>query len=180
VSDTASFVEPDFPANEEDRLEELYSLNLLDDSVYTRFDQYTELISDIFGFPVVLVTLIDRRRQWFKSAFGWEIRECPRAVSFCGHTINQQGVMVVPDALEDSRFAGNPLVTNPPHIRFYAGTVVHGPAGCPLGSLCVIDHIPRKFDDRQCRHLRRFADLVEGDIRHTHDLTQLRTSLNRA
>ncbi len=175
-----AFVEPDIPTNESERLAELKSLNLQDDATYTRFDQYTALISEIFEFPVVLVTLIDRHRQWFKSAVGWEIRECPRAVSFCGHTINQQGVMVVPDALEDPRFAGNPLVTNEPYIRFYAGTPVHGPTGKPLGSLCVIDHVPRKFGDRQCGRLRRFADLVEGDIRLIHELTQLRASMNRA
>jgi diguanylate cyclase (GGDEF)-like protein len=85
--------------------------------------------------------------------------------------------MVVPDALEDARFAGNPLVTGHPYIRFYAGTVVHGPGGQPLGTLCVIDHQPRDFDERQNQRLRQFADLIEQEIAHSHDLERLRSAV---
>lgn len=176
MSQTA-YIPPEEPAHEEERLEELYGLALLDSKAERRFDRYTQLIADLFDFPVVLISLVDRDRQWFKSRFGWDQSEVPRDISFCGHALNQPSVMVVPDALEDPRFAGNPLVTGEPYIRFYAGAVVHGPSGQPLGTLCVIDHQPRHFDERQCDHLRQLADLVESEIAHSHDLQALRASV---
>lgn len=177
VARGAQYEKPEVPAGEEERLAELYRLNILDTAAETRFDQYTGLVADIFDFPVVLVSLVDRDRQWFKSSRGWGMKECPRDISFCGHTINHHGVMVVPDARKDRRFAGNPLVTADPHIRFYAGVAVHGPKGLPLGTLCLIDHVPRDFDEQHCRRLRQFADLIEGEIKHNADLETLRSSI---
>lgn len=176
-ANAARYEKPEIPADEEERLDELYRLKVLDTAAEMRFDRYTSLVADIFDFPVVLVSLVDRERQWFKSSFGWSVRECPRDISFCGHTINQDGVMVVPDAKKDKRFAGNPLVTGDPHIRFYAGAPVHCPNGRPIGSLCLIDHKPREFDDQQCKQLRQFADLIENEIRHNADLELLRASV---
>lgn len=172
-----AYIPPEEPAHEEQRLEELYALELLDSKAEGRFDRYTQLIADLFDFPVVLISLVDRDRQWFKSRFGWDQAEVPRDISFCGHALNQSSVMVVPDALEDPRFAGNPLVTGEPYIRFYAGAVVHGPSGHPLGTLCVIDRQPRHFDERQRDHLRQIADLVESEIAHSYDLQALRASV---
>ncbi|WP_341937224.1 putative bifunctional diguanylate cyclase/phosphodiesterase [Marinimicrobium sp. C2-29] len=172
-----AYIPPEEPAHEEERLEELYGLALLDSKAERRFDRYTQLIADLFDFPVVLISLVDRDRQWFKSRLGWDLAEVPRDISFCGHALNQSSVMVVPDALEDPRFAGNPLVTGDPYIRFYAGAVVHGPSGQPLGTLCVIDRQPRHFDERQCDQLRQLADLVESEIAHSYDLQALRASV---
>ncbi len=177
VARMTHYEKPEIPANEEERLSELYRLKILDTAADLRFDRYTSLVADIFDFPVVLVSLIDRDRQWFKSSVGWDMRECPRDISFCGHTINQDGVMVIPDARKDKRFADNPLVTDDPHIRFYAGTAVRCPNGQPLGSLCLIDHQPREFDEQQCKRLRRFADLIESEIKHNSDLEELRSSV---
>lgn len=168
---------PEIPADEAERLAELYSLKLLDKTSDQRFDRYTNLVAEIFDFPIVLITLVDRDRQWFKSSRGLTLRETSRDISFCAHAINAHSVMVVPDTHEDPRFAGNPLVTGEACIRFYAGAVVHGPSGHPLGTLCVLDRKPRPFDETQCRRLRQFGDLLEGEILHLHDLENLRASV---
>jgi diguanylate cyclase len=176
-AESASYTKPAIPPDEDERLQELYGLNLLGSASEQRFDRYTTLVADLFDFPVVLITLVDTNRQWFKSACGWSVRETSRDVSFCAHAINAPEVMVVRDALKDERFAGNPLVTGGPKIRFYAGAQVHGPSGKTLGTLCVIDYKPRDFDDRQCRRLRQFADLLESEIRHHYDLEQVRAAV---
>ncbi|MBZ0330205.1 sensor domain-containing phosphodiesterase [Halomonas sp. ANAO-440] len=174
---TTAYMAPDIPSDEAARLEELHSLKLLDNTSDLRFDRYTNLVADIFDFPIVLITLVDRDRQWFKSSCGLSMRETSRDISFCAHAINGHDVMVVPDAREDSRFAGNPLVTGGTGIRFYAGAVVHGPSGQPLGTLCVLDRKPRSFDEAQCRRLREFGDLLESEIAHRHDLEIVRASI---
>ncbi|SFR54223.1 diguanylate cyclase (GGDEF) domain-containing protein [Marinobacter daqiaonensis] len=174
-----AYIPPEVTEGEAARLEELYGLRLLDTASELRFDRYTSLVAGIFGFPIVLITLLDRDRQWFKSRLGWNQTQCPRDISFCGHAINQDSMLVVPDALEDPRFAGNPLVTGDPHIRFYAGAVVRGPTGQPLGTLCVLDHQPRHFDEAHRAHLRQFADLVENEIAHIADLLALKSSIER-
>lgn len=171
------YMAPEIPTDEAARLEELHSLKLLDSTSDLRFDRYTNLVADIFDFPIVLITLVDRDRQWFKSSCGLSTRETSRDISFCAHAINAQSVMVVPDTHEDRRFAGNPLVTGDACIRFYAGAVVHGPSGQPLGTLCVLDRKPRSFDEVQCRRLREFGDLLESEIAHRNDLEKLRASI---
>ncbi|WP_111641856.1 sensor domain-containing phosphodiesterase [Marinimicrobium alkaliphilum] len=173
----STYIAPKIPEGEEERLAELYGLELLDTASDLRFDRYTSLVAELFDFPIVLITLVDRDRQWFKSKLGWNKSECPRDISFCGHAINQDSLLVVPNALEDPRFAGNPLVTGDPHIRFYAGAVVRGPTGHALGTLCVLDHKPRHFDEVQCTRLRHFADLVENEIAHCADLLALKGSI---
>lgn len=175
--DEQAYETAEVPPWEEERLDELYSLRLLDTACEARFDSYTYLVADIFNFPIVLVSLVDRDRQWFKSARGWALRECSRDTSFCSHTILKPGVTVIPDALLDKRFASNPLVVGPPHIRFYAGAKVHGPQGRPVGTLCVIDHVPRNFGEEDQRRLQQFAALVENEIRHNVDLEVMRNSV---
>lgn len=172
-----AYIPPEITEGEEDRLEELYGLRLLDSASELRFDRYTSLVAGVFGFPIVLISLVDRDRQWFKSKLGWNQTQCPRDISFCGHAINQDSLLVIPDALADPRFAGNPLVTGEPYIRFYAGAVVRGPTGQPLGTLCVLDHLPRHFDEEQCVHSRQFADLIENEIFHRADLLALKKSI---
>lgn len=168
---------PPIPENDIERVEELQSLRILDTAAEERFDRYTRLISDLYEFPVVLVTLVDRDRQWFKSSCGLDFRETKRDLSFCAHAIMESGVFIVPDARRDDRFADNPLVTGHPHIRFYAGCTVRGPSGRPLGTLCAIDREPREFDDRQCAQLTQFAQLVERELQQTHELDKLRAAI---
>jgi len=168
-----AYTAPGNPDDEERRLDELYGLELLDTASELRFDRYTSLVADVFGFPIVLITLVDRDRQWFKSRLGWNRNQCSRDISFCGHTILADSLMVVPDALDDPRFAANPLVTGDPQVRFYAGAVVRGPSGHALGTLCVLDYHPRYFDDEHRSLLRRFADLIENEIAHQADLLAL-------
>lgn len=173
----ASVAPPPIPEDEIERLEELHSLRILDTAAEDRFDRYTRLIADLYDFPVVLVSLVDKDRQWFKSSCGLDFRETERDVSFCAHAISESGTFIVADARLDSRFANNRLVTGPPHIRFYAGCTVRGPHGHPLGTLCVIDSQPRDFDERQCEQLQQFANLVEREICQTHELDKLRASI---
>lgn len=168
---------PPIPKDEIERVAELHSLRLLDTAAEERFDRYTHLIADLYEFPIVLVSLVDRDRQWFKSNCGLDFRETERDVSFCAHAIMESGIFIVPDARKDDRFADNPLVTGHPHIRFYAGCTVRGPSGHPLGTLCVIDRKPRDFDDRQCAQLTQFAQLVERELQQTHELDKLRAAL---
>jgi len=172
-----SYITPGVTEDEEERLEELYGLELLDTASELRFDRYASLVADVFGFPIVLITLLDRDRQWFRSRLGWNLKQCSRDISFCGHAIHQDSMMVVPDALDDPRFAGNPLVVEDPKVRFYAGAVVRGPSGHALGTLCVLDYHPRYFDDEHRSLLRRFADLIENEIAHDAELLALKRTL---
>lgn len=173
----SDFSRPDIPLDEDERIRELYGLKLLDTASDVRFDRYTSLVAEIFGFPIVLVTLVDIDRQWFKSACGLDMRETHRDVSFCAHAINQSDILVITDTKADLRFAENPLVTGFPFIRFYAGAQVHSPQGRRLGTLCLIDHEPRQFGEPQRNLLRKFAELVESEIRHNDDLAALRSSV---
>jgi GAF domain-containing protein len=105
-------IEPETPKNEAERLHALRTLKILDTSHEERFDRVTRMAKRMFGVSISLVSLVDENRQWFKSKQGLEASETPREISFCGHAINQEGLFIIPDALEDVRFADNPLVTD--------------------------------------------------------------------
>ncbi|PZV16008.1 MAG: GGDEF domain-containing protein [Pseudanabaena sp.] len=155
---------PNNPENENVRLVTLRSLNILDTPPEERFDRLTRLARRLFGVPIVLVSLVDTNRQWFKSLQGLDVTEIPRCHSFCGHAILGDEVFIVPDALLDQRFYDNPLVTNDPRIRFYAGVplVVHN--GIKVGTLCIIDLVPRTFDDRDKELLSDLGKVVEQEL----------------
>lgn len=136
---------PSIPPDEAQRLDDLCRLELLDTEPEARFDRITRTAARLFGVPTALITLVDADRQWFKSRQGLQVASTPRRVSFCGHAVLQDGAFVVNDARADPRFADNPLVTGEPHVRFYAGMPLHGSAGHRVGSLCVIDPVPRAF-----------------------------------
>ena len=153
---------PEF--RERQRLELLACTRLLDTEENAAFDRITRLAADLFDMPIALVSLVDRRRQWFKSRIGIEVRETARSSSFCSHAIEQPGVMVIEDATADPRFADNPHVVGPPHVRFYAGAPLRLASGHSLGSLCVLDHQPRTFSERDRERLADLAALVVAQI----------------
>jgi GAF domain-containing protein len=125
----------------------------------------TRVAATLCRVPIALVSLIDENRQWFKSQCGLPgVASTGRDVSFCAHAILQNGILEVPDAREDARFADNPLVTGEPHIRFYAGMPLIEPGGMALGTLCVIDRKPRKLTKRQRVQLEDLAQSVVGLI----------------
>lgn len=131
------------PADEDARLAALRELLLLDTPPEERFDRLARLAAEQLDTPIALLTLVDGQRQWFKSRVGVEPTETPREISFCGHAILKNELFVVEDASRDPRFADNPLVTGDPHIRFYAGAPLSAPGGHRIGTLCVIDTVPR-------------------------------------
>lgn len=147
----------DARADELSRLSELATLGILDTPPEAEFDDITSLAGLVCGVPTALLTLIDERRQWFKSRVSFPFTESPREIAFCAHTIAQDDVMVVPDAAIDPRFANNPLVTGEPRIRFYAGAPLMTAPGATVGSLAVIDYVPRVLSPQQIDGLRRLA-----------------------
>jgi GAF domain-containing protein len=152
------------PPDEERRLLALQSLQLLDTPPEERFDRHTRIASRLFDVPIALVSLVDRDRQWFKSRHGLDAPETPRDAAFCAHAILDREVLQVSDALQDPRFADNPLVTGSPRVRFYAGAPLSAADGSRVGTLCLIDQRPRELDEQQLALLRDLADLVEAEL----------------
>lgn len=142
-------IPPKNPANESVRLASLHSYDILDKPPEKEFDDLVKLASQICETPISLVSLVDFDRQWFKAKVGLDTEETTREVSFCAHAIHDDKMLVVRDALTDERFAGNPLVTGKPNIRFYAGMPLINPEGLRLGTLCVIDTKPRDLSTHQ-------------------------------
>lgn len=150
MNDTAKL-----PENEKQRLEALESYQIMDSLPEEDFDELTKMASQICGTPIALITLVDSSRQWFKSKLGIDVQQTPRAHAFCAHTIiDPTGVMVVSNAKEDQRFTQNPLVTGDPNIAFYAGISLLTAEGMPLGTLCVIDNVPRTLNEQQLWSLK--------------------------
>lgn len=162
--------EPSIPDDEAQRIATLHALNILDTPLEERFERITRLARHILAVPVALVSLVDSKRQWFKSCQGLDVRETPRNISFCGHAILGSDVFVVEDALLDARFADNPLVIGEPHIRFYAGQPLRTKNGSGLGTLCIIDYKPRHLSETELTLLRDLAAMVEDelDVHDTH------------
>ena len=155
---------PPTPGNEVARLARLRDYGVLDTPAEAAFDRITRLASTMLGVPIALVSLVDADRQWFKSRVGLETTETPRRDAFCAHAILHDAVMVVEDAVQDERFADNPLVVGEPNIRFYAGAPLQTADGFRLGTLCAIDTVPRRLSNAQMEMLKDLAAIVMDEF----------------
>ncbi|MEM9149176.1 MAG: EAL domain-containing protein [Cyanobacteria bacterium P01_F01_bin.3] len=163
-------------AKETLRLAKLYEYDILDTLSETTYDDITALAAHICQTPTALVSLVDINRQWFKSRVGTEVQETPRSMAFCAHTIQGEDVMIVEDTHLDPTFRDNPLVTGPPHIRFYAGAPLITPDGHALGSLCVLDYQPHHLTADQIQALQVLSHQVIAQIELSYQRHQLKLS----
>lgn len=173
---------PTLPQNEFQRLAVLRRYQILDTACEAAFDDLTRLAAQICSTPIALISLVDEYRQWFKAKIGLDVESTSRNVSFCTHAILQPNdILIVPDAQLDSRFATNPLVTSAPHIRFYAGASLITPEGYALGTLCVIDRVPRQLTLEQVEALRTLSRQViaQLELRRNVDTSVCTTTSER-
>ncbi len=185
------------PANEKKRLEVLWQYDVLDSVPEEAFNDLAELAACICEAPVALISLIDEKREWFKAKVGVSLAEMSRNIAFCAHTIMGNGLMVVPDASADIRFSDNPLVICKPNIRFYAGAPLMTKDGYAIGTLCVIDQVPRELTATQeqalrvlsrfvmtqleiRRHGRQIKNVTDKSSKLETELQELRIKLTRA
>src|SRR5690606_36190604 len=172
------------PSDEPLRQQALDDLDLLDTPAELYLDTLVRLTRELFEVDSVLVSLVDRDRQWFKARIGLEPAETPRDLSFCGHAVAARSPLVVEDALQDPRFADNPLVVGPPFVRFYAGQpLFHNDQA--IGTLCLLHGQPRGLSDKGRARLLDLGILVEGYLRlrsvsqHAHKLREVVTREQR-
>jgi anti-sigma regulatory factor (Ser/Thr protein kinase) len=165
------------PTDEAARLEALRRYRILDTDAEQAFDDLALLASYICQTPIALISLIDEDRQWFKSHIGITVNETSRSVAFCAHAIQQNGIFTVRDATDDARFKKNPFVVSEPHIRFYAGSPLVTPDGHSLGTLCVIDRVPRDLSEEQTRALDALRRQVDAQLELRRNLMDLQAAL---
>lgn len=157
------------PAAEQARQAAVEALDILDTGQEDRFDRVTRLARELFGVPMVSVTLLDGDRQWRKSQIGL-VEEAPREGAFCDLTVRQDATLVVRDAAADERFRENPFVVGDPHLRFYAGEPLHAPGGEAVGTLCVLDTVPHELSEDQRVLLRDLAAWVQAELTRDEEL----------
>jgi GAF domain-containing protein len=166
------------PSQEAARVAALDRYAILDTEPEQGFDDLVVLASYVCKTPIAMLSLVDDRRQWFKSRVGVQVRETPKDTSFCAHAIQQEDLFVVPDTLKDPRFKENPMVLGEPHIRFYTGAPLINEEGFALGTLCVIDRQPRELDSEQKEALWALSRLALGKMELRQNLQLLKQALN--
>jgi signal transduction histidine kinase len=159
-----AYIPAPIPVDEEERLQSLHTLNILDTPPEERFDRITKIATVLFNVPISTVTLVDSRREWYKSCQGLPVHEGERAISFCGHAVLSDEPLIIPDAKADPRFAGNPMVVSPPFIRFYAGIPLKSADGKRVGAFCIKDHESREFSTEKIELLKAFSAWAELEL----------------
>ena len=167
--------EPEIPANEAERLAALNAQAIMDTEAEDELDRITRLLAETLDTPIALVSLVDDKRQWFKSRVGLDATETPREISFCGHAVASGQPLIVNNALEDERFRDNPLVEGAPDIRFYAGIPLKTASGHILGTLCAIDREPRDLTNEQRFFLESLAGVAERHLNLRHKMLGLQS-----
>ena len=148
------------PFDEELRLKDLWFHDIIDSPQDASFNGIVELAAQIADCPIALISFVDKDKQWFKAKKGIEECETSRDVSFCAHTIIEDDIFIVENALEDDRFFDNPLVTGTVQLRFYAGTPIYSSNGHKLGSICLIDHKPRVLNTEVINFLKILSNQI--------------------
>lgn len=162
------------PPNEAERLAVLRSLRMVGSVPEPHFDAVCRIAMALFGVPTALISFVEEDGQWFKARCGFDASGTSRQDAFCSYTILSEDVLVIEDTLADPRFSDNPLVTGPPHVRFYAGAPLTMGRGLHVGTLCVLDTKPRSFSAAQCNQLMDLAETLAAHLR-LHDLTEAKT-----
>ncbi len=152
------------PENEVERLESLKKLNILDTAPEERFDRITRCAQRLFDVPISTISLVDTNREWFKSCQGTDVTKGDRSISFCGHAMLADDLLVIPDTHQDERFKDNPMVVGEPHLRFYAGQSLRGPGAHRIGTFCIKDQKPRNMTDKEKENLKDLAAWVELEL----------------
>jgi EAL domain-containing protein (putative c-di-GMP-specific phosphodiesterase class I)/GGDEF domain-containing protein len=168
---------PPVPDREKLRLEDLYSMDVLDTSSDERFNKYTELATSVLDVPIAAVILMRQNKLVFKALHGDVLRDIDRESSFAEHAMRQGELLVVEDASKDSRFASHPLVQGEPGVRFYAGGVIRGPNGQALGALCILDTAVRPFSRKDRSFLIRITQMLEHELESRQRVAELRSQI---
>ncbi|GAC1352315.1 MAG: hypothetical protein NVS3B20_04770 [Polyangiales bacterium] len=164
--------EPKVPDDEAARQAALNACGIVDSAPEDSFDDLARVASEVCEAPVALVSFIDGDRQWFKARVNFDPQQTPRRISFCAHAIHHPEALVVRDLHQDARFSDNPLVTDPPNFRFYAGVPLHVDAGSAVGTLCVLDYRPRELNETQMKSLQLLGKQIARELRLRRDLAR--------
>ncbi|MBW4625356.1 MAG: GAF domain-containing protein [Brasilonema octagenarum HA4186-MV1] len=165
------------------RLNRLYQYEILDTPAEADFDDLTKLAAQICQTPVALIVFVDAYRQWFKSKVGMEITNAPLEAGFCPYTVQKGDTLIIPDTLADPPFAKNPVVVSPPHVRFYAGIPLITEENYSIGTLCVLDFVPRQLEQQQIEALQTLSRQVVAQLEQrllTRRITQKNQQLDQA